>query len=507
MGVLTAQTIAGFVRTVLSSKFDAAVETPEFHKEMWELFCSKHRQVAVAAPRGHAKTTGGTVSYGLATLLFRERKFMVLVSDTEAQAIMFLGLMKNQLQNNEALRGFFNLARDEKGEVKFLKDTESDIIVQFEDGHLFRVMAKGAEQKLRGLNWNGTRPDIVLGDDMENDELVMNKERREKMKRWFYSALMPCMSRTGIIRVVGTILHMDSLLEGMMPRPTDKWSRQTPLKLWSEVKRDGWLGVKYRAHSDDFQHILWPSAFTKETFKAIQADRASAGLSDLYSQEYLNVPLDMANAYFKRSDFLDLSPEARKQKIHYYITVDLAISEAERADYSVFIIAGVDENRKIQVRNVIRERLDARDIVDLLINLQRTYDPELVGIEEMQVSKAIGPFLREEMVKTGVFLNLVNLKHGGKDKIQRARSMQARMRAQSVFFDKSGDWYQTFEDELTRFPRDTHDDQVDAFAYLGMLLDKIVEAPTKEQMDEEEYLEQLRESDGGESGRSSFTGY
>lgn len=85
--------------------------------------------------------------------------------------------------------------------------------------------------------------------------------------------------------------------------------------------------------------------------------------------------------------------------------------------------------------------------------------------------------------------------------------MQARMRAQSVFFDKSGDWYQTFEDELTRFPRDTHDDQVDAFAYLGMLLDKIVEAPTKEQMDEEEYLEQLRESDGGESGRSSFTGY
>lgn len=113
----------------------------------------------------HAKTTGGTVAYGLATLLFRERKFMVLVSDTEAQAVMFLGLMKNQLQNNEAIKEFFNLARDEKGEVKFLKDTESDIIVQFEDGHLFRVMAKGAEQKLRGLNWNGTRPDIILGDD------------------------------------------------------------------------------------------------------------------------------------------------------------------------------------------------------------------------------------------------------------------------------------------------------------------------------------------------------
>ncbi len=50
--MLTANTIAGFVRTVLSSKFDGATESPDFHKEMWEMFCSKHPQVAIAAPRG-----------------------------------------------------------------------------------------------------------------------------------------------------------------------------------------------------------------------------------------------------------------------------------------------------------------------------------------------------------------------------------------------------------------------------------------------------------------------
>ena len=125
----------------------------------------------------------------------------------------------------------------------------------------------------------------------------------------------------------------------------------------------------------------------------------------------------------------------------------------------------------------------------------------------MQVSKAIGPFLREEMVKWNVFPNLVQLKHQGKDKIARARSMQARVRAKTVRFDKGSDWYQLFEDEVCTFPRAVHDDQVDAFAYLGMLLDKVIEAPTQSEIEEEEYLDELRDSEYGESGRSLTCGY
>ena len=504
--MLTAATIAGFVRTVLSSKFDGATESPDFHKEMWEMFCSKHPQVAIAAPRGHAKTTGGTVSYGLATLLFRERRFMLLVSDTEAQAMMFLGFFKEHLQNNDALIDLFSLKRDDKGLVKFVKDSESDIIVEMADGHKFRVMAKGAEQKLRGLIWDGTRPDIILCDDMENDELVMNKERREKMKRWFNSALMPCRSATGIIRIVGTILHMDSLLEKLMPLAYDKWTVQDPLKLWSPLKKHGWYSVKYRAHNPDFSHLLWPSRFSKKKLQDLKKELTDQGMADVYSQEYLNVPLDEANAFFKRGDFLDLSKEQREMKLNYYITVDLAIAEHQKADYSVFLIAGVDETRRIQVRNVLRERLDAREIVDTLIQMQRIYDPVAVGIEEMQISKSICPFLREEMIRTGIYLSLYQLKHGGKDKIARARSMQARLRAGSVFFDKHADWYPTFEDECTKFPRDVHDDQVDAFAYLGLMLEQLIEAPTKEEDEEEQYQDELERNFSGQ-GRSNYTGY
>ncbi len=505
--ILTPQVVEGFVGSILASKFDDAVKTPDFHKEGWNLFCSKNKMVALAAPRGHAKTTGMTVSYGLATLLFRERKFMLLVSDTESQAAMFLGYFKEQLQENQALIELFGLKRNDKGQVQFVKETETDIIVEMEDGHKFRVIAKGAEQKLRGLIWSGTRPDIILCDDMENDELVMNKDRREKMRKWFYSALLPCISSKGIIRVVGTILHMDSLLERLMPKPYDRWSHQEPLKLWSETRRNGWTSIKYRAHTDDFTQVLWPEKHSKESLQQKREEYIGMGMPDVYSQEYLNIPLDESVAYFKRTDFDHETDEDKKLKLTYYITADLAISEADRADYSVFLIAGVDEYKRIHVKQIIRERLDGREIVDTLINLQRVYDPEIVGIEEMQVSKSIGPFLNEEMIRQNVFLNIVKLKHGGKDKIARARSIQARMRAKTVKFDKGADWYPSFEDELTRFPRDTHDDQVDAFAYLGLLLNSLVEAPTIEEMEEEEYLYDLKEYGNSLNGRSTITGY
>ena len=151
--------------------------------------------------------------------------------------------------------------------------------------------------------------------------------------------------------------------------------------------------------------------------------------------------------------------------------------------------------------------MDSREIVETVIALQKFYDPELFGIEEGQISKSIGPFLMEEMHKTDTFVNLYPLKHMSMDKESRARSIQARVRAHGVKFDKRDDWYQIFEDECRRFPRDKHDDQVDAFSYLGIMLNKLNEAPTQKEMELEMYDEEVRKSDWLEQGRSAATGY
>ena len=75
-------------------------------------------------PRGiwdyskHAKSTSITLSYVLAEVLFRNRRFVLLVSDTEAQAAMFLGqitqaLDKAREQGARYAQGQINAGREE----------------------------------------------------------------------------------------------------------------------------------------------------------------------------------------------------------------------------------------------------------------------------------------------------------------------------------------------------------------------------------------------------------
>jgi predicted phage terminase large subunit-like protein len=463
--------------------------------------------VAIAAPRGHAKTTALSHTYTLASVLFREREYVLIVSDTIAQAVQFLADIKKELAENEQLRSLFKIN-------SFIKETEDDFICLCDDGHKFRISAKGSEQKVRGLKWDNKRPDLIICDDLENDEIVMNRDRRTKFKRWFYGALLPCRSYKGIVRYVGTILHNDSLLESLMPKNSEKYTVIEPLKTWSKRPKAAWKSVKYKAHTPDFSEILWKARYDKQWFVDKRTEYIEQGLPDVYSQDYLNIPIDESLAYFKRSDlkdFTDVDRELLKQKewkkqFNFYVGTDLAVSTAELADWSVFVIAGMDVNGALYIFKVIRERMDSQEIVETLLGIHQVYNPIAISMERGQIEKAIGPFLRERMVSSNTFPTILPITPSV-DKAQRARSIQARMRAGAVKFDKAADWYLDLEDEAALFPRGKHDDQVDALAYVGLILDKMVEGRSIREIEQEEYEEDLENSGLAEQGRSTVTGY
>lgn len=504
---LNPDVIQGFSSSLLQKTFDSPVQSPACHYEWWKLFCDDHPLVAIAAPRMHAKTTALTHTYTLASVLFREREYVLIVSDTISQAVQFLGDIKKELLENDQIRSLFKIK-------EFIKETEDDFICLCEDGHMFRISAKGSEQKVRGLKWNNKRPDLIVCDDLENDEIVLNKERRQKFKRWFYGALLPCRSYKGIVRYVGTILHNDSLLESVMPKRSDKYTVVEPLKTYSIKKKPSWLAVKYRAHTNDYTEILWPERYDKEFFQTKRQEFVDQGLPDVYSQEYLNIPIDESLSYFRKADLLDfteldyqlLQKPDWKKHFNFYVSSDLAVSQAETADYSVFVVGGTDENGLLYIFRVIRERMDSQEIVETLLSLQRIYDPIAISMEKGQIEKSIGPFLRQRMLETGDFISLLPLAPST-DKPTRARSIQARTRAGAVKVDKRQDWFLDFEEELSLFPRGKNDDQVDAFAYLGLILDKLIEAPTEKDIADREYEEQLESSELNTSGRNEYTGY
>jgi predicted phage terminase large subunit-like protein len=482
---LTWDAVEGITLGLLAAKYDNPKPIPRLHHEMWDLCCSDDPKVAIAAPRGHAKSTAITHAFILSAMLLQHKSFCLLVSDTEAQAVEFLGDIKSELTGNDTLKQAFDIK-------KVLKDTETNIIVQFKDGKQFRIIAKGSMQKVRGLKWRGKRPDLIVGDDLENDEIVMNPERREKFRRWFMNALIPCGSDTCSIRIVGTILHMDSMLQRLLEDNT-------------------WKSRVYEAHNPDFTEILWPEQYPRERLEAIRAGYIAQSNPEGYAQEYLNKPIAIENAFFNPDYFFDFERDDGKAllpNLEYYAAADFAISEKERADYTAIVVCGVAPDGKVYVVDTRRFKGDADMIISELIAVQKMWKPNVFTFETAKIDKAIGPSLDREMHRTRTYLNIIKMTPT-QSKTMRARSIQALHKAGQIRYDKEAHWYPDFESELLTVadsgPRGKHDDYLDAFAYVGLTIDQYYEAQSDEELEEEEYEELY--FDFHSQGRCASTGY
>ena len=76
--------------------------SPAFHKEIVNTLLSLKRgkNLAVVAPRGHAKSTLINLVYPLHRILFDEEKFILLISESERQYKFLLETLGNEIENN-----------------------------------------------------------------------------------------------------------------------------------------------------------------------------------------------------------------------------------------------------------------------------------------------------------------------------------------------------------------------------------------------------------------------
>ena len=145
MSTVTAEHIKGLTWDFLAANYDNPRPIPDFHMEMWDLCCSDHPKVAIAAPRLHAKSTSITHTYTLMMLLSRVKRFCLIVSSTESLAIEFLGDIKAELEENEPLRQKFGIK-------KFLKEKETNVVCQLNNGHQFRIQVRDLSRRFVALN-------------------------------------------------------------------------------------------------------------------------------------------------------------------------------------------------------------------------------------------------------------------------------------------------------------------------------------------------------------------
>lgn len=451
---LTAEMIEGFAGVFLSPRYDLPVATPPFHREGWAAYVSDAPQVVLVAPREHAKSTALTFDYILAEALFRRASYIILIGSTEANAAEQLSNIIEETRGNDEMIREFGIAEIER-------DSQTDLIVRMKDGHRWRVLACGCEQKIRGKLWNGMRPDLIVGDDMEDDEQVDSKERRAKFRRWFFRAAKQALSRRGRIRVHGTILHEDSLLARLLKNKT-------------------WKHLFYKAHNsfDDFTGILWPAGWSEARLRARRQEFIEDGDSGGYSQEFLNEPQDNADAYLRKQDFLPMLPADHDAEKIICAAADFAVSKADLANRTSFTVGGKCVRNLLHIIDQRVDRWASAEVladgsragwIEEMFSIQQRHNPRFFFVEDGVIWKAVSHMVYSEMRERDLFINIVEVP-SIKDKATRGRVLQKRMRAGGCRFDKTAEWYPGYETELLKFTgasQATLDDQFDSTSLLA----------------------------------------
>ncbi len=301
---------------------------------------------------------------------------------------------------------------------------------------------------------------LVIDDPVKNREDAESDNNREATWDWYTSTAYTRLSPGGGILVILTRWHDDDLAGRLLKQAEDG--------------ADQWEVIRYPAIAEIDENFrkqgesLHPERYNVDALEQIRKAIGPRDWSALYQQN----PVSDEGDYFSRDMIRYYEyDEIDTAELNYYCAWDLAIGQRDRNDYSVGIVVGVDEYDHLYVVDVVRGKYDGFELVEQILDLYETWRPGIVGIERGHIEMALGPFLQKRTRERGLSeAYFKDLKVGRRDKEARARAIQGRMQQGMVYFPKDAVWTGTMVAELLRFPNGAHDDQVDALAWIGLMM-------------------------------------
>jgi len=424
------------------------------HNQIFDLVDSGHKKIAIAAPRGIGKTT---VARCLAqkSIVFRDLNFICYVSKSATFAEMQTENIKRELLSNNEVKGLF-------GSVKV--NDASDIDESFSKSSWTAygktlILPRGAGQQIRGLNWSGNRPQLIIIDDLEDKKEVKNPDNRSFLKSWFYSDLMKSVNRylnDWRVVYIDTIKHEDSLLQNL-------------------IDADDWASLNLSLVDENFESLV-PDYMTTEEILADKDAHEKAGMLDTFYMEYCNMPISTEDAVFKPEYINHYSEtDAKFQsrlnlgKIETVLLADPAKTVKMHSAESAVVGVGIDaEAGRYYVRDVSAGKFYPDEFYDNIFNMAARLDAKTLGVEVTSLNEFIVQPLKNEMHKRGEFLTLLEL-NAVRKKEERIAALAPLYRQGYIFHNRN--CCAPLEAQLFAFPRPARFDIMDALAYLIKMLE------------------------------------
>ncbi len=418
-------------------------ETAPFQKEMFHLTENELNQnLYFVSFRGSGKSTIITTSYPLWSILgMQQKKFIVLIFQTTAQAKQHMANLRHELEQNQLLKNDLGPFKEESDQWG------SESIVFSESKARIKVMS--TEQSIRGVRHQEHRPDLIIADDIQDLASCKTQDSRDKIYQWYKGEVIPAGDMKTRIIIVGNLLHNDSLLMRIKTE-INEYKHEGVFKEYPFLNQDG--------------ECLWKGKFT--TDESIQKLKQNTASEVSWQREYLLkiIPEDdqVINPEWIR--YYNELPEMTNATVYRYTArgIDLAISEQEKADKTAIVSAsvhGFGENLKIYIHvNPINERLNFPATIDKITKMPK----HKVFVEAVGIQSALTQMLVKEGVQAiDVKINV--------DKRTRLCLASPAIQSGKVLFASRGN--EALINQIINFGSERYDDLVDAFT---LLINKIM---------------------------------
>ncbi|GFK94434.1 hypothetical protein NNJEOMEG_02279 [Fundidesulfovibrio magnetotacticus] len=425
------------------------------------------QRLAVAAPRGEAKSTVVSLIFVLWCVVTGRKRFIPLIADAfEQAAATLLEPLKAELEANPRLAMDFPEAC---GQGRLWNAG-----VAITAGEV-KLQAFGSGKRMRGLRHGPHRPDLVICDDLENDENVRSPDQRDKLESWLARTVLNLSGADDAMDVilVGTVLHYDSVLSRLLgnklwrsrkfraviewPHRLDLWDKWEEILLQDGEDAARAFHLERASAMEEGAVVSWPSA--RPLYK-LMLKRARDGHA-AFDSEQQNDPVAGEGAPF--AGCITFWVE-RANDWQFFGAVDPSLGKSGQGrDPSAILVGGYSRERAVLdvVVADIRKRLPDRIIEDV-ISWHAQFRCLLWAVESVQFQE----FLRTELIARAAARGLpipARAVTPHADKTLRIEAMQPYFAQGRIRLHPT---QRTLIEQLRHFPKADHDDGPDALEML-----------------------------------------
>lgn len=439
--VICCQSHLHFFHTYLAKNIKCP--TANFQKEIISLTedtAIKHK--VILAFRNCGKSTVVSTSLPIWAVVGKlQKKYILVISQTQKQAKDILRNIKNLLETNELLIrdfGYFESSDDEW-------TTGSIVLPKYEA----RISAISRDQAIRGTRFLANRPDLIILDDFENLSSTKNKESRDNTFTWLTQDIIPLGDDNTNYFYVGNLVHRDCAV----------------MRMINSIKEGKLDGVYKKYPIVQNGKILWPGKY--KNMEEIEKFKKTFPNEIAFRREYLLEDIAEEDAPIQKKwiKFYKDLPDKKTEIYRFALGVDPALSENDSACNSAVVSAKIeltDNGTNIYILpGPVNQKMSAPKLIDKISEISIGVGGGLastVFMEEVALQGVFSQILREKKIP------VVGVKVGRRDKRTRLAMTAPLIQASRILFPEEG--AEELLDQITNFPNEKGTDLADAFSTL-----------------------------------------